>query len=256
MEGCEEEITKGGIHFKAYFGFNEEAGDVKNSINEIFPDTVVNIGIIENQDWNAAWRESMEPVCVAEGIWVSPTWLKPAMKEGDYWIKIEPKMAFGTGHHETTRLCAQALLSLDISHLASPKLLDIGTGSGILCFVGDHAGYAASVGIEIDPDCAGNLAENIRDNSAKGTISFLVGTVESIEGESLFDTIVMNMIRTRSEPLLEKCKSLLTPNGKLVWSGILIEEKNSVVENAVENGWALLDERMENEWWCGVLGKQ
>lgn len=256
MQGCEEEITKEGIHFKCYFGAEEKAGEVKNRIIEIFPDTVVNISKIEHQDWNAKWRESMQPVLIAEHIRVSPTWLKPELCEGDHWIKIEPKMAFGTGHHETTRLAAQALLDIDISSTNSPHLLDIGTGSGILCFVGDYKGYTTTIGVEIDPDCACNLTENLHENRPKGSITFIIGSVSSIKHEPFFDTVVMNMLRNHSEPLLNSCLNLLKPDGKLIWSGVLCDEKESVVEYAVTNGWKLIDETAENEWWCGVFRKK
>jgi len=256
MQGCEEEIAEEEILFKCYFGDEEKAGEAKSRIAEMLPDTLVNVNRVEQQDWNAAWRESMEPVLLAEKVWVSPKWLKPPMQKSDYWIKIEPKMAFGTGHHETTRLSAQALLAIDISGQSNPALLDIGTGSGILCFIGDYGGYATCIGVEIDPDCAGNLAENLRDNLQDGSISFTIGTVSSIKHEPLFDTIVMNMLRNHSEPLLTSCRNLLKPDGKLIWSGILCDEKESVAAHADTNGWNLLDETTENEWWCGVFGKQ
>ena len=256
MLGCEEDEGGGQLQLKCYFEKEEIVQNVKDRILEILPGSLVTIVEIENQDWNAAWRESMEPVRIAEKVWVSPKWLKPPLQRGDYWIKIEPKMAFGTGHHETTRLSAQALHAIDISGQSNPTLLDIGSGSGILCFIGDYTGYARCFGIEIDPDCTDNLAENLRYNFPDGFISFTIGAVDCINQEQFFDTIVMNMLRNHAEPLLSTCLTLLKPDGKLIWSGILCDEKESVVSYAGNNGWYLVDETTENEWWCGVFAKK
>lgn len=253
MLGCEEAEIEGDIQLKCYFEGEDAALQVKKRVKQIITNTPITVNKIENQDWNAKWRESMEPVLVAEHIWVSPAWLPPTMQKGDQWIIIEPKMAFGTGHHETTRLAAHALVNSDISFKESPKLLDIGTGSGILCFIGEYTGYYISLGIEIDRDCAGNLIENLRDNSVKSRISFIIGTCETLKRNALFDTIVMNMLRTESEPLLDICKQLLKPDGVLIWSGILCEERENVITHAGSHGLKLMHEAVENEWWCGVF---
>ena len=106
MLGCEEEaIGKDKIRLKCYFKDSRALHSAEFSLMDICPSIPLSISIIADQDWNATWKKNMKPVEVAPGIWVSPAWLKPEMKPKDKWIQIEPKMAFGTGHHETTRFC-------------------------------------------------------------------------------------------------------------------------------------------------------
>lgn len=255
MLGCVEEKWKDGVLLMCYFQEGAIADQAKEYLKKEIPTVQIEISKIENQDWNENWRRKIKPVKVTENIWASPKWLKPKLHKGDYWIKIEPKMAFGTGHHETTRLAAIAILSIHIPEKTSSKLLDIGTGSGVLCFAGDYAGYGTAVGVENDPYCLASLVENNLVNNRTGSISFVIGTVEGLKNGAVFDTIVMNMIRTDSEPLLEKCRALLIPDGTFIWSGLLYEEKDLVIDNATKKGWLLVNELAENEWWCGVFKK-
>ena len=255
MEGSEEEEKEKSVLLKCYFQDRGAVDKAREHIKEVIPSAQIGISKIDDQDWNEKWRELIEPVKITENICVSPAWLKPNLKKGDHWIQIEPKMAFGTGHHETTRLAAQALLSIDLNEKGFYKLLDIGTGSGILCFVADYKGYSKSIGIEIDPDCFNSLCENKRVNEIKGEMSFTIGTIDSIIKEESFNTIVMNIVSTDSEPLLEKCRHLLLPEGHLVWSGLLLEERDYIINSTTLNGWLLVNELKENEWWCGVFKK-
>jgi ribosomal protein L11 methyltransferase len=253
--GVEENAFAEKSGLKCYFGSMEIAELVQEHLQKNTSAKNIHIGVVADQDWNAKWRESMEPAQLTDTLWVSPPWLPPHMNENGHWIKIEPKMAFGTGHHETTRLAANALMAVSPKAGTAACLLDIGTGSGILCFAGDYAGYASCVGIEIDTDCLENLVENREGNTCRGHVSFMLGPLDCIAAGTKYDVIVMNMIRTESEPLLGRCKDLLCNNGMLVWSGILCDEKDSVVEHAVNNGWQLMRENLENEWWCGVFEK-
>lgn len=252
--GIEENLKNDIIELECFYSDEETAKNVKIDLSNltfktIFSETI----LVKDQDWNANWRASMEPAKLTEHIWVSPEWLGPELKDGDTWIKIEPKMAFGTGHHETTRLASKAILST-AANASNKNMLDIGTGSGILCFIADHAGYGQSVGVEIDPDCRENIIENCELNKPLNQLDFLIGTVDSLK-PSAFDTIVINMIRPRSEPLLKLCYEILKDRGQLIWSGILVVEKESCIENAKALGWKVEKEAVEGEWWCGVLRK-
>ncbi|MCU0608829.1 MAG: 50S ribosomal protein L11 methyltransferase [Chitinispirillaceae bacterium] len=238
----------------AYFKTASIARAAEKIIRQTIPEALTTITEIADQDWNAEWRKSMKPARIASGWYVSPAWLPPRAS-AKRWIKIEPKMAFGTGHHETTRLAAQAIISLR-KHLKNRTLLDIGTGSGVLCFVADCCGTVSCVGVEIDPNCRENIAENAGQNPATGRIDFIIGTSAELRGKSRFDCVVMNMILTESGPLLDKAYSMLNSSGRLVWSGILCDEHEKVVKLALTHGYVLQSEKTENEWWCGVFMKK
>ena len=163
-------------------------------------------------------------------------------------------MAFGTGHHATTQLAAKAVQRTARQLLPGFSFLDIGSGTGVLCFIAELYGAGFTVGIDIDPVCAENMAENRRCNPSSVPVGFIIGgTLDIFKSKTLFDCVVMNMIRTESEPLIEPIRLLLKPGGRLIWSGILIEEKQHVVAAARCQGFALEEETLEEEWWCGVF---
>jgi ribosomal protein L11 methyltransferase len=247
MIGCEEDEQGDSTIFGCYFSTTQEI----ENITPLLTPLVTNFGsteVVQDQDWNAKWRETIEPVQVTPSIWVSPEWLTPPLKDGDSWIKIEPRMAFGTGHHETTRLSSKAILAT-----SGKSLLDVGTGSGILAFVAELSGYTDVFGFEIDPDCKINLQENLDANCKSANIEFKIGSIDVVEDGRTFDTVIMNIIRTHSTPLLSAAKGHLKKDGTLIWSGILIEEKNIVIKSATDEGFTLINETTEGEWWCGTF---
>jgi len=255
MNGSEERAAADSVFITAFFKNLPDLQKAGASITHIPGCLVVEEKPIEDQDWNARWREQMKPAEIADGIWVSPTWLKPAMKKGDSWIKIEPKMAFGTGHHESTRLAAQAI----IRHLKkSPMetMLDIGTGSGILCFVAGLHGAKQCTGVEIDPVCAENLSENCHDNPLQCRIDFLIADANAIRKSTKFDMVIANMIFSESAPLLNDIRQFLSPGGCFIWSGILREGKDEAVSAASSAGFSLTGDMDENEWWCGLFARE
>ena len=212
---------------------------------------VSQVSKIENRNWNEEWKKTITPVKITDKIWVSPKWLPPKLEKGMDWIKIEPRMAFGTGHHETTRIAAEL-----VSECGGKTLLDIGTGSGVLAFVAQLSGYVSITGIEIDEDCRENLNENLIDNKGSADIRFIIGGIEKISTRAKFDTIVMNVIRSQSVPLLPDICKILRKGGFLLWSGILIEEREAIIGEAGKFGFELQSELKENEWWGGKFAKK
>ncbi|MBN1129790.1 MAG: 50S ribosomal protein L11 methyltransferase [Chitinispirillaceae bacterium] len=247
--GCEEKQEPPHVRLTAHFKTEQSAREARDRVAAVIPEPDLTITRTEPQDWNAKWRESMKPACIARGYYVSPLWLPPPAT-ARHWIKIEPKMAFGTGHHETTRLAARAIISMR-PWLRGKRVLDIGTGSGVLCFVADRCGAAYSLGIEIDPDCCENIAENLRNNPPAGRIAFCIGLTDSLKVTDAFDLAVMNMILTESAPLLSRVARLLDPAGLLIWSGILQSERRETIALAEPHGLRLTAEKTEHEWWCG-----
>ena len=255
MGGCVEEPFGRDIKLTFYFTQKNEAESAAASFAEVLSVDNSTIEFVpNNQDWNAKWRESMEPAQIADGVWVSPTWLEPPKEGRRAWLKIEPKMAFGTGHHETTRLAAKMLIDKSEA-ITGKSILDIGTGSGILCFVADYAGAKSCLGVEIDEDCRENLEENLRDNPPRngGDIEFLIGTLGAVDTSRKFDVVVMNMLSTESIPLLAQICKMIKKESILIWSGILADEKDEVITAAKQFGFNLSNSQTENEWWCGAF---
>ncbi|MBN2036578.1 MAG: 50S ribosomal protein L11 methyltransferase [Chitinispirillaceae bacterium] len=251
--GCEENDISEKIHLTVHFRTDSEAQATAEHITTMFPDIAITIARIEPQDWNAKWRESMKPARIARGWYASPLWLPPP-KTARHWITIEPKMAFGTGHHESTRLAAQGIIALR-KWLQGKQVLDIGSGSGILCFVADRCNAAYALGCDTDPCCRENMAENLKNNRPDGRIDFFIGSIDAVAAIPWFDLAVMNMILTESAPLVGGVTRLLKPGARLIWSGILVKEHGACLELAGSNSLGLISEKEEGEWWCGVFGK-
>ena len=257
MLGSEEEsLGNNKIRLTCYFRDSVSLHTAEFRLMDISPSRPLTITIVADQDWNATWKKNMKPVSVAAGIWVSPAWLRPPLKHGDQWIKIEPKMAFGTGHHETTRLAGQGIMALKGLLPSRAQILDIGTGSGILCLIASFAGCERAIGVDRDPVCLPNLAENKRKNRTSAGCAFLIGTIDMIKTDDRFDLVVMNMISSDALPLLSRIHSLLKPNGFIIWSGLLLEEHKTIIRSALSHGFHLHGQSHENEWWCGTFAKQ
>ena len=260
MGGCVEGASCGGlVSLTFYFEREEQAASAATAFAETLSIDTPAVGYVDDkQDWNAKWRESMEPAQIAAGVWVSPAWLEPPKEGRAAWIKIEPKMAFGTGHHETTRLAAKALIEGGDS-VVNKSVIDIGTGSGILCFAADYLGAKRAVGVEIDGDCRENLAENLRDNPPRtgGNVAFIIGTPDSIRvnNDRCFDAVIMNMLLTESAPLLGQIVRIIKKDAALIWSGILVDESEEAVNAASGFGFKLSSALIENEWWCGTFAR-
>lgn len=255
MLGCEEEAAGKNVRLKCYFPTSASLHTAEFHLMDLNPSQPLSITVVPDEDWNARWKQSMKPVQVAPGIWVSPAWLRPPMSPGHKWIKIEPKMAFGTGHHETTRLACLALRECAGKAGRPRAVLDIGTGSGILCFVADHLGSSCAVGIDVDPVCASNLAENRRRNRPKSSVAFAVGDARCLSMDARFDIVVMNIISAEGMPMVDVIVRLLRDNGILIWSGLLLEERKDILVAANAKGFALDKDAHENEWWCATFVK-
>ncbi|MGM0444519.1 MAG: 50S ribosomal protein L11 methyltransferase [Fibrobacterota bacterium] len=247
MTSCLEE-GRDPITLTCYFETEKEGAACRKTLQEQ-GESPEEVCAQAEEDWNARWRESIQPVRIGDTLVVSPKWLEPELRDGDRWIRIEPRMAFGTGHHETTQLCTDA-----ICRMPAESILDIGTGTGILLFAAAFAGYKRALGIEIDPACADNLAENIIDNPVEGAeIEGTIMSVHDLPGEAHFDRIVMNIIKQHSLPLLEAVLKHLSPTGRFFWSGLLVTEREEVIHAAQDAGLALTDEESRGEWWLGVF---
>jgi ribosomal protein L11 methyltransferase len=256
MSGCTEEVTPTGIKIICYYSALVSLKAAQHDLLRRFSSLSIDVSEIPDQDWNAQWKASMRPALVAPDVWVSPIWLAPPLSENDHWIKIEPKTAFGTGHHATTRLAARGLTSSGEKLPSRFSLLDIGTGTGVLCFVAERCRASLTIGIDNDPVCAGNLAENRSNNPWPSSGGFIIGALETFKPRPSFDCVIMNMLQIESQPLLSGVFRLLKSPGYLIWSGILIEEKNNVVLDASQKGFALYEETTEEEWWCGTFVKK
>lgn len=197
---------------------------------------------VPDLDWTAAWREGIEPVD-AGPFDVVPTWLVDDHPEqaGRIRIVLDPGRAFGSGHHDTTLGCLEALADLDLS---GRTVLDVGTGTGVLAIAAARRGAARVVGVDVDPDAIEVAAANARANDVGLDLS--VGSVDDVDGG--FDVVVANVLTHTIIELAEPLVRAVRPGGHLVTSGIGAARADRVVDALTSAG---LDEpttRVRGEW--------
>lgn len=174
------------------------------------------------EDWDRSWRDRQTPVEVTPSLAVAPPWVDPGPAR--HAIRLEAKMAFGTGSHESTRIAALLLESLD---LVGRSVLDIGAGTGILALYAGLLGARDILALDIDPVTGPCLRENLALNPMPAGCRFrpCIGELASLSADARFDVIVCNMIRTELWPFREELRSRLRPGGRFVVSGQRLEDK-------------------------------
>lgn len=213
----------------------------------------IDISKTEDVDWINNWKAFFKPFRVDDTIVIKPTWepLTDA-KEGDLVIEIDPGTAFGTGSHETTKLCILALKK----HIKEEmKLLDVGFGSGILSIVGSKLGASKVVATDIDPNATVAALENIEVNHiSQETIEFLSGDIitdESLQskiGYESYNIVVANILADIIIPLSAVIGKHLKTGGLFISSGIINMKKEQVKEAIIQNGFEILEINEMGDW--------
>ena len=204
----------------------------------------VTIETLDDRDWNALWAQSVRPLKVGKRIWIRPSWECVAREPNDIEIILDPKQAFGTGHHATTRLLIERLE--EIVH-GGERVLDIGTGSGILAMVALRLGAASVLGLDTDPvaiQCARDYAVL---NGFGPELQLRVGTCET-EEEMPFDLILANLDRPTLLTLAGKFRNSLADEGRLLLSGLLVDDREEIVGACRIAGGVLQHERQHEGW--------
>lgn len=198
---------------------------------------------IEPQNWNKVWERNFEPVVVADQCYVRATFHAPA-PQYPYEIVIDPKMAFGTGHHQTTSLMMRQMLSETIE---AKSVLDMGCGTGILAILAAKLGAAQVLAIDNDPVCVASVEENkVRNEVA--CIATACGSVDLIQGLR-FDVILANINRNILIDQLEAYSRSLAPNGVLYMSGFYEGHDLDILKNAAaSHGLALTGHEAMDSW--------
>lgn len=201
---------------------------------------------IEVQNWNAVWESNFHPIVIGNQVYVRATF-HPSRSEFPYEIIIDPKMAFGTGHHQTTSMMIRLLLAIDVQ---GKQVLDMGCGTGILAMMASKLGAEFIVAIDNDPICQENTMENALKNGVEN-IQALCGSQELI-GERRFDLILANITRNIILDHLPAYVSSLEAGGNLLLSGFYDgADADLVVEKAGSLGLKLVG-KLTDQSWCAI----
>ena len=214
--------------------------------------------VVDDEDWKNKWKEFFKPTHITDRIVVRPTWEDYEAKAGELVLELDPGMAFGTGTHETTRLC-MALLQLYLKEreaAADPeqiRVLDVGCGSGILSIGAAALGCSYGLGVEIDPDAVEVAKENVEKNGLTRCIEIRQGDLtKGLDFKA--DIIVANLMADLVMELAGSCAAHLKEKGVFISSGILIEKKETVSDAIREAGFTVERIVTDGEW-CAIAAR-
>ncbi|MDI6726620.1 MAG: 50S ribosomal protein L11 methyltransferase [Smithellaceae bacterium] len=222
------------------------------SLAAIFPErqaALVSAESVDGLDWGEEWKKYFKPFRIGRHLVIKPSWEAYEPGNEDLMITLDPGMAFGTGQHATTRMCLEALeMLLDgRDDLETFRVLDVGTGTGILAVYAAKLGAGQVTGIDIDSVALAIARENAKSN-AVGWIQFLERPIMNIQPS--FDLILANLT---SRPLIELrpfFQSLLAARGQLVISGILAQEREEMEAGFLLPPFNNYQVLAQEEWLC------
>ncbi len=205
---------------------------------------IVDEEIVAERNWNEEWEKTIRSLTVGR-FFIHPTWTDEVPPQDCIPLVIDPKMAFGTGYHETTRL----LLRLLPDHVRpGDRVLDMGTGTGILAIAALRLGAGGALGIDIDPWCYDNALENARLNAVSDRLEIRIGSTEQIPPDARYDLILANINRNILLDMAGILAGYLAPGGILMLSGILEEDVDAISTHPACAAMERLAQGAENEW--------
>ena len=228
----------------AVSGFIAEGSDIMPVLEQLkllLPEADVEVVSVEQSDWANNWKKYYKPIRVGKSIVIKPSWEPYEKQDGDVIVELDPGMAFGTGTHETTRMCMELL-----ERFVTPEttVLDVGCGSGILSITSLLLGAKNIVGVDIDPVAVDVAGENgfcpPRYVIKKGNLA------DEIEG--MFDIAVANIVADAIKMLAPDVKRFIKPEGYFICSGIIEDRIDDVKECLNSLGYNIIEVLRQGEW--------
>lgn len=232
----------------AVSGFIAEGSDIMPVLEQLkllLPEADVEVVSVEQSDWANNWKKYYKPIRVGKSIVIKPSWEPYEKQDGDVIVELDPGMAFGTGTHETTRMCMELL-----ERFVTPEatVLDVGCGSGILSITSLLLGAKSIVGVDIDPVAVDVAVENGERNGfcppryviKKGNLA------DEIEG--MFDIAVANIVADAIKMLAPDVKRFIKPEGYFICSGIIEDRIDDVKECLNSLGYNIIEVLRQGEW--------
>ena len=199
---------------------------------------------IEQQNWNAVWESNFAEVEVKDEVLIRAPFHKARPQYKGLEVIIQPKMSFGTGHHATTQLMVEALLN---SEVKGKRILDMGSGTGVLAIVAAKLDAESVLAVEIDDMAEESVRENIELNNVGEKIVSVCGDAAAIEGEK-FDIVLANINRNVLLADMKAYAKTLSEGGELIMSGFLEEDIPLLVKKAKSLKLKLIERLSHNEW--------
>lgn len=233
---------------KAYFQAGRDAEKLKAELKDAFsllmenPPAEISILLRDDSEWKDNWKKHYKTFFISNRVIIKPSWESFIADEGKIIIELDPGMAFGTGTHETTRMCA---VLLDDLVRGNERVLDLGCGTGILGIIAAKLGARDVTCVDIDDAACKTAQENIEKNHV--TVSVMQGELRNLP-EQQYDIIIINIIADIILSLLPGLKKYCGGRTAILLSGIIRERKQEVVDEALRQGYRVTREIDEGEW--------
>ncbi|HEY8803666.1 MAG TPA: 50S ribosomal protein L11 methyltransferase [Clostridium sp.] len=207
----------------------------------------VNAAKVNEEDWENNWKKYYKPIKVGEKVVIKPIWEKYDKKPDEIIVELDPGMAFGTGSHETTRMCIKALER----HVNKESVVfDIGTGSGILSIAAAKLGAKNTIGVDLDPVAVDSARQNVSYNDISN-IEILYGDLmEVVKGKA--NIVIANIMADIIIFLTDQVKAFIACGGYFISSGIILSKKDEVITKLTQCGFKVEEINIEGEWVCIV----
>ena len=210
----------------------------------------VGTGRFAEQDWLAEYRRHAVPRAIGATFWVDPHPASPTPPPpGRIHLIVEPRQAFGSGSHESTQL---VLLMMEELPLAGRRVLDVGTGSGILALAARALGAAAVVGFDLDVEAVCIARQTVAVQPQPLPVALFAGSTRALRPRPAFDLILANLIPAEAQPLLGDLRAQLAPGGRLLLSGLMADQLAASEEELERCGFSVESGRELDEW-VGVM---
>jgi len=239
------------VKLGAYFGAQADAEEIADTIRVEVEKLgrsgelrSISFSVVPDQDWMQKWKEGFEPTEIGSRLVIAPSWKLPNANGARIVVQIDPGMAFGTGTHETTRMCLEAVEK----YWRGGNLLDVGTGTGIIAIAAALLEPGSRItAIDIDPQAVVIARENTDINNASNSVEIAEGGPRGFVGGA-FDVVVANLTAEVIISLIDDLAECVSGSGMLILSGILTELEEDVETAAAGAGLAVVERLRLGEW--------
>jgi ribosomal protein L11 methyltransferase len=238
-------------HITIFISENSSTTEVQinNALNKLKQEMLIESFSIkkewlEDKNWNELWEKSREVIRVSDKIVIKPTFKDYSAKANEIVLTIDPKMSFGTGEHQTTKLILRLLEKYIHKGM---KVLDVGSGTGILAIASVKLGASKAIAVDFDEICLENCKENCILNGVENSVEVLTGEIHNVK-ENEFDLILANIQKNVLLEIAEKIKSKLKSGEMIILSGLLETDKDAIEKKYHSLGFVTLQLEKMDEW--------